>query len=119
VANRLLRRVRDYAAVKAQGQVTHDVANDALRLEGVDVMGLDEHDRKYLRTILDFYKGGPVGIEAIASTLNEDTDNIQDLVEPFLLKLGFLKRTRTGREATDFAYAHLDLKRGAGQKSLF
>ena len=118
VANRLLRRVRDYAAVKAQGKVSHAVATDALALEGVDAQGLDEHDRKYLRVIIDFYKGGPVGMEAIASTLNEDTDNIQDLVEPFLLKLGFLKRTRTGREATDLAYAHLDLKRGA-QKTLF
>ena len=91
-----------------------------LRPQGVDAQGLDEHDRKYLRVIIDFYKGGPVGMEAIASTLNEDTDNIQDLVEPFLLKLGFLKRTRTGREATDLAYAHLDLKRASGgQKSLF
>jgi len=119
VANRLLRRVRDYAAVKARGKLCAAVAADALALEGVDEQGLDEHDRKYLRVIIEFYKGGPVGIEAIASTLNEDTDNIQDLVEPFLLKLGFLKRTRTGREATDLAYKHLGLKRGGGQRSLF
>jgi len=118
VANRLLRRVRDYAAVKASGRLTHGVTTDALCLEGVDAMGLDEHDRKYLRIIIDFYKGGPVGIEAIASTLNEDTDNIEDVVEPFLLKIGFLKRTRKGREATELAYAHLDARR-AGQQSLF
>jgi Holliday junction DNA helicase RuvB len=118
VANRLLRRVRDYAAVRAGGKVTHDVAGDALSLEGVDEQGLDEHDRKYLRIIIDFYKGGPVGIEAIASTLNEDTDNIEDLVEPFLLKIGFLKRTRKGREATEMAYRHLDRQR-AGQQELF
>jgi len=118
VANRLLRRVRDYAAVKAGGGVSHEVAVDALALEGVDGRGLDEHDRKFLRTIIDFYKGGPVGIEAIASTLNEDPDNIEDLVEPFLLKIGFLKRTRKGREATELAYEHLDRHRG-GQQSLF
>ena len=119
VANRLLRRVRDYAAVKAKGELTHTVARDALSLEGVDDRGLDEHDRKYLRIIIEFYKGGPVGIEAIASTLNEDSDNIEDLVEPFLLKIGFLKRTRKGREATDLAYKHLGLRPGAGQKALF
>ncbi|MFP4058739.1 MAG: Holliday junction branch migration DNA helicase RuvB [Candidatus Brocadiia bacterium] len=118
VANRLLRRVRDYAAVKADGRVTHAVAADALQLEGVDEQGLDQHDRKYLRAVIDFYKGGPVGIEAIASTLNEDTDNIEDLVEPFLLKLGFLKRTRKGREATELAYRHLERTR-AGQQKLF
>jgi len=119
VANRLLRRVRDFATVKADGRLTASVAADALSLEGVDEQGLDEHDRKYLRIIIDFYKGGPVGIEAIASTLNEDTDNIEDLVEPFLLKIGFLKRSRQGREATDLAYTHLGLSRGGGQKSLF
>jgi len=118
VANRLLRRVRDYAAVKAGGAVTEPVAADALKLEGVDEQGLDAHDRKYLRTIIDFYGGGPVGLEAIAATLNEDTDNIEDLVEPFLLKLGFLKRTRKGREVTDLAFRHLGARR-AGQQELF
>jgi len=118
VANRLLRRVRDYAAVKASGKLTHQVACDALTLEGVDPIGLDEHDRKYLRVIIDFYKGGPVGIEAIASTLNEDTDNIEDIVEPFLLKIGFLKRTRKGRQATERAYAHLGIRPGS-QPTLF
>jgi Holliday junction DNA helicase RuvB len=119
VANRLLRRVRDYAAVKAKGNLTHPVATDALALEGVDAQGLDEHDRKYLRTIIEFYKGGPVGIEAVAATLNEDADNVEDLVEPFLLKIGFLKRTPKGREATELAYAHLGIKPGTGQRTLF
>jgi len=118
VANRLLRRVRDFGAVKAGGRVSAAVAADALKLEGIDDQGLDQHDRKYLRTIIDFYKGGPVGLEAIAATLNEDTDNIEDLVEPFLLKIGFLKRTRKGREVTDLAFRHLDLKR-AGQQEMF
>ena len=118
VANRLLRRVRDYAAVKAGGPVTHNVTIDALQLEGVDAMGLDKHDRQFLQAIIEFYNGGPVGIEAIASTLNEDTDNIEDVVEPFLLKIGFLKRTRRGREATERAYTHLDRQRG-GQGKLF
>ncbi|MBM4034524.1 MAG: Holliday junction branch migration DNA helicase RuvB [Planctomycetes bacterium] len=119
VANRLLRRVRDYSAVKAKGKLSHAVATDALALEGVDGVGLDEHDRKYLRTIIEFYKGGPVGIEAVAATLNEDADNVEDLVEPFLLKIGFLKRTPKGREATELAYAHLGLKPGTGQRTLF
>jgi Holliday junction DNA helicase RuvB len=119
VANRLLRRVRDYAAVKADGQLTHDVTVDALKLEGVDHMGLDALDRKYLRTIIEFYPGGPVGMETIASTLNEDADNIEDLVEPYLLKIGFLKRTRKGRELTSLAYAHLDLTPPDQQGELF
>jgi Holliday junction DNA helicase RuvB len=107
VANRLLRRVRDYASVKADGRLTLDVAADALQLEGVDERGLDEHDRKYLRVIIEFYHGGPVGIETLASTLNEDVDNIEDLIEPYLLKIGFLKRTRQGRALTPLAYQHL------------
>jgi Holliday junction DNA helicase RuvB len=107
VANRLLRRVRDFASVKADGRLTQSVTADALQLEGVDPVGLDEHDRKYLRTIIDFYHGGPVGIETLAATLNEDADNIEDVVEPYLLKLGFLKRTRQGRELTSLAYSHL------------
>jgi Holliday junction DNA helicase RuvB len=122
VANRLLRRVRDFAEVKADGRVEPQVAVDALELEGVDAMGLDKHDRSYLTAIIRFYAGGPVGIEAIASTLNEDTDNIEDVVEPFLLKLGFLKRTRKGREVTHLAYEHLDIRpptAPGGQQSLF
>jgi len=119
VANRLLRRVRDFAAVKADGRLSHLVTLDALALEGVDPLGLDEHDRKYLRTLIDFYSGGPVGLETIASTLNEDADNLEDVVEPFLLKIGFLKRTPRGRELTPLAYAHLGYAPRGAQGQLF
>ncbi len=119
VANRLLRRVRDFASVKADGRLTRPVTTDALQLEGVDEMGLDQLDRKYLRTLIEFYHGGPVGIETIASTLNEDADNIEDLVEPYLLKIGFLKRTRQGRELTQLAYTHLGHTPPGQQGQLF
>jgi holliday junction DNA helicase RuvB len=119
VANRLLRRVRDFASVKADGRLTHPVTLDALTLEGVDILGLDEHDRKYLRTLIDFYSGGPVGLETIASTLNEDADNLEDVVEPFLLKIGFLKRTPRGRELTSLAYSHLGHAPRGQQGQLF
>lgn len=112
VANRLLRRVRDYAETRATGTVTIEAADAAFELEGVDVAGLDELDRKYLRTIIDFYDGGPVGIEALSATLNEESDTLEDMVEPFLLKLGFLQRTRQGRRATPRAYSHLHLRPG-------
>ena len=107
VANRLLRRVRDYAQVKRQGQVTTEVAEAALHAQGVDAYGLDPIDRKVLRTIMDVYGGGPVGIEALAAALNEERDTIVDIVEPFLLSAGFLKRTARGRKATRLAYQHL------------
>lgn len=109
VANRLLRRVRDYAQVKADGQVTQEVAGAALESQGIDKMGLDNVDRKVLRAIIDFYKGGPVGIESLAATLNEEADTIIDVAEPFLLKIGFLNRTPRGRTATDLAYRHFGL----------
>ncbi len=106
VANRLLRRVRDYAEVKSDGKVTAVVAHEALNMQGVDEKGLDILDRKVLNTVMEFYDGGPVGIEALAASLNEETDTIVDIVEPFLLKIGFLKRTSRGREATRLAYEH-------------
>ncbi len=89
IANRLLRRVRDFAQVKAKGIITRAVADQALCAQGVDARGLDELDRKLLRTIIDFYQGGPVGVEALAATLNEESDTLVDMVEPFLLKIGF------------------------------
>ena len=107
VANRLLRRVRDYAEVKGDGRVTPEVAEKALGLEGIDMAGLDELDRKFLRTILDTYRGGPVGIEAVAASLNEESDTLCELVEPFLLKSGLLSRTRNGRCLTEAAHHHL------------
>ena len=109
-ANRLLRRVRDFAQVRAEGQITPVVAEQSLALEGVDPMGLDELDRQFLRTICAYYQGGPVGIEALAATLNEETDTLEDVVEPYLLKIGFLNRTRRGRCVTPTAYRHLGLE---------
>jgi holliday junction DNA helicase RuvB len=107
IANRLLRRVRDYADVRAAGRITRDVADAALEREGVDDMGLDRLDRAFLRTIVTQYRGGPAGIAAIAATLNEDTQTLEDVVEPYLLKAGFVVRTASGRKATPRAYHHL------------
>jgi Holliday junction DNA helicase RuvB len=107
VANRLLRRVRDYAEVRASGRITSDVAQEALAREGVDELGLDRLDRGFLRTILDQYGGGPVGIGAIAATLTEDAETLEDVVEPYLLKQGFVIRTASGRRTTDAARRHL------------
>jgi Holliday junction DNA helicase RuvB len=120
VANRLLRRVRDFAEVRHDGRVSEHIAVEALELEGVDSIGMDDLDRKYLRTIIEGYGGGPVGITAIAATLNEETDTLEDMVEPYLLKIGFLNRTRQGRVASTRAFAHLGYKRGrSGQVELF
>ena len=109
VANRLLKRVRDYAQVRAKGNITKKVAVDALALEGIDNDGLGETDRKLLRTIILHYKGGPVGIEALASTLQIETDVLLDVVEPYLLKTGFIIRTSQGRKATERAYSHFNI----------
>ena len=109
VANRLLRRVRDFAEVRAGGKITEEVADEALRREGVDGRGLDRLDRAFLRTIADQYRGGPVGIAAIAATLTEDAETLEDVVEPYLLKLGFVVRSASGRKATALAYEHLEL----------
>lgn len=121
-ANRLLRRVRDYAEVKADGKLTQDVAVKALESQGIDKMGLDSMDRKVLKAIIDFYKGGPVGVESLAATLNEEADTIIDVIEPFLLKIGFLNRTPRGRQATELAYKHFSLpapKETQLQKEMF
>ncbi|MBN1232190.1 MAG: Holliday junction branch migration DNA helicase RuvB [Candidatus Coatesbacteria bacterium] len=109
VANRLLRRVRDYAEVKSNGYISCEIANLSLELQGIDNLGLDNLDRRFLKTVIDIYQGGPVGIEAIAATLNEDIDTLLDVVEPYLLKLGFVIRTKSGRKATPDSYTHLDL----------
>jgi Holliday junction DNA helicase RuvB len=109
IANRLLRRVRDFAQVRADGQIDLPTADGALRMQGVDAEGLDELDRKFLRTIVDYYRGGPVGIEALSATLNEETDTLVDVVEPYLLKIGFVLRTPAGRRASPAAYRHLNL----------
>jgi len=107
VANRLLKRVRDYAQVKADGSVTRAVAVEALTRLEIDPIGLDELDRKVLSTIIDKYNGGPVGLETIAASISEESDAIMDIYEPYLLQLGFLERTPRGRLATPLAYEHL------------
>jgi Holliday junction DNA helicase RuvB len=117
VCIRLMRRMRDFAQVKGDGRITREIARDALAMEAVDEKGLDALDRKFLRTLVDIYGGGPAGIEAIAATLNEEVDTLVDMVEPFLLKIGFLGRTRQGRIATKEAYDHLGLKAPKGKKS--
>ncbi len=109
IANRLLRRVRDFAEVKADGQITLEVARQALELEGVDAQGLDDLDRTFLSTIIRHYHGGPVGVEAISATLNEEVDTLVDMVEPYLLQIGFISRTKSGRRANEAAYQHLQM----------
>ncbi len=109
IANRLLRRVRDYVQVKGSGAVTAAGAVDALDREGVDSAGLDRLDRRFLGAIIEQYGGGPVGLEAIAATINDEAETLAEVVEPFLLKIGFLIRTPTGRKATPPAYAHLGI----------
>ncbi len=109
VALRLLRRVRDFAQVRAQGAVTRDVACEALNLLNVDPLGLDEVDRRVLSTIVEKYNGGPVGLNTIAASIGEEPDTIMDVVEPYLLQLGFLDRTPQGRVATRHAYDHLGM----------
>ncbi len=107
VANRLLKRVRDYAQVKADGSISREVAMEALTRLEIDPIGLDELDRKVLSTIIDKYGGGPVGLETIAASISEESDAIMDIYEPYLLQLGFLDRTPRGRVATPLAYEHL------------
>jgi len=109
VANRLLKRVRDYAQVKANGIVTQPVAIEALSKLEVDSIGLDEIDHKVLHTIIDKFNGGPVGLDTIAASISEEADTIMDVYEPYLLQLGFLERTPRGRLATQLAYQHLGM----------
>jgi Holliday junction DNA helicase RuvB len=110
IANRLLRRVRDFAQVKAKNEITQEIADQALKSLGIDAQGLDEVDRRVLKTLVETYQGGPVGIETLAATLNEEPDTIIDTIEPYLLKAGFLKRTSRGREATPLTYQHFGLR---------
>ena len=109
ITNNYLKRVRDFAQVKSDGRVTLEIAKKALDMLGVDQLGLDELDRRFLRIIAEFYDGGPVGIEALAATLNEDRGTLEDVVEPYLLRIGLLNRTSKGRRATQRACEHLGL----------
>ncbi|MBL8147356.1 MAG: Holliday junction branch migration DNA helicase RuvB [Anaerolineae bacterium] len=109
VSLRLLRRVRDYAQTRADGVITGTVAGKALKLLDVDLLGLDDIDRRILLTIIEKYNGGPVGLPTIAASISEDSSTIEDVYEPYLMQLGFLKRTPRGREATALAYEHMGL----------
>ncbi len=119
IANRLLRRVRDYAQVEHQGEITEPIAKIALDKLGIDELGLDELDRRFLKVIIDVYNGGPVGIESLSATLNEEQDTLIDVVEPFLLKIGLLRRTMRGRQVTQKAYLHLGLEFKERNEELF
>jgi len=119
VANRLLRRVRDYAEVRAKGHVTLGVARDALAMLGVDEHGLDDVDRNLLLTIIQKYSGGPVGLSTIAASLSEEEDAIEEIYEPYLMQLGLLDRTPRGRMATALAYKHFGMVESRRQTGLF
>ncbi len=119
IANRLLRRVRDYAEVKAEGTITRQVAMDALSMMDVDTHGFDEIDRKLMLTILEKYNGGPVGVGALAAAINEEVDAIEDIYEPYLIQIGFLDRTPRGRIATRRAFEHFGIALPGNQKNLF
>ena len=119
IANSLLRRVRDFAQVKGSGKIDLEITKYALEALNIDKFGLDEIDNKLLSTIIDKFKGGPVGLTTIATALGEDAGTIEEVYEPFLIKEGFIKRTPRGREVTDLAYSHLGRSRFAQQGSLF
>jgi Holliday junction DNA helicase RuvB len=109
VANRLLKRVRDFAQVRAGGTLSPEVVEQALEIQQVDHLGLDELDRSYLQSLINVYSGGPAGIEALAATMGLERDTLEDVVEPYLLQIGFVIRTRQGRCATRDAYQHLSI----------
>ena len=119
IANALLRRVRDFAQVKGSGKIEKDITRYALEALNIDKYGLDETDNKILLTIIDKFKGGPVGLTTIATALGEDPGTIEEVYEPYLIQEGFIKRTPRGREVTDLAYRHLGRQRFGGEGSLF
>jgi Holliday junction DNA helicase RuvB len=121
IANRLLRRVRDYADVRAQGEATREVADAALNMLDVDAQGLDVMDRKLLLTVIEKFMGGPVGVDNLATSIGEERDTIEDVIEPFLIQQGYLQRTSRGRVATANAYAHFGLvqPRNANNRELW
>lgn len=119
IANRLLRRVRDYAQVRADGRITRAVADEGLRMLEVDEGGLDKMDQRLLHTLIEKFRGGPVGLETLAAALSEEKDTLEDIIEPFLILEGFIERTPRGRVAAPRAYEHLKLAKGPSQKGLF
>jgi holliday junction DNA helicase RuvB len=116
IALKLLKRARDYAQVKGKGEITQTIVHEALAMLEIDTLGLDPLDKKYLEAIISKHNGGPVGIETIASTIAEDIGTLEDMVEPYLLQIGFLKRTPRGRMATKSAYEHLGMSAPADEK---
>jgi len=122
IANRLLRRVRDYAQVRAEGHINLDIAISALDLLEVDRFGLDEIDKKIMLTLLEKYSGGPVGVNTIAASIDEEADTIEEVYEPYLMQLGFIDRTPRGRVGTERAFEYFQIARklrGSAQNSLF
>ena len=121
IANALLRRVRDFAQVKGDGTIDLEIAKYALEALNIDTFGLDQIDNKLLLTIIDKFRGGPVGLNTIATAMGEDAGTIEDVYEPYLIKEGFIKRTPRGREATPLAYQHLGKTplSADGQQSMF
>jgi holliday junction DNA helicase RuvB len=122
VANRLLRRVRDYAQVEAQGVITQEVAKEALDMLGVDARGLDKMDRHIMLTIIQKFNGGPIGLDTLSAAVSEEKDTLEDVYEPFLIQMGYIKRTPRGRVATKLAYSHFGIPmddRDQQQKKLF
>ena len=119
IANALLRRVRDFAQIKGDGTISIDIAQYALKALKVDAHGLDEMDTKILTTLIDKFKGGPVGISTLATAVGENGETIEEVYEPFLIQEGFIVRTPRGREVTEAAYKHLGKQRGFDQGALF
>ena len=119
IANRLLKRVRDYAQVRANGKISRDIACRGLELMNVDRFGFDEIDRKLMDTIIERFDGGPVGLSTLSAAISEEKGAIEDIYEPYLIQIGFIARTPRGRVATPLAYSHLGLEAAASQKSLF
>ena len=119
IANRLLKRVRDYAQVRANGKISRDIACRGLELMNVDRFGFDEIDRKLMDTIISRFDGGPVGLSTLSAAISEEKGAIEDIYEPYLIQIGFIARTPRGRVATPLAYSHLGLEAAASQKSLF
>jgi Holliday junction DNA helicase RuvB len=119
IVNRLLRRVRDYAEVDYEGHITLDIANDALNRMEVDTYGLDEMDRKLLLTIIEKFEGGPVGVGTLSAAIQEEKDSIEEIIEPYLIQVGFLNRTPRGRMATQLAYQHFGVRAGQQKPGLF
>jgi Holliday junction DNA helicase RuvB len=110
IANRILKRVRDFAQVRGDGVITLDIAKNALQLLQIDNLGLDQIDHKMLRAIIVTFQGGPVGLDTIAATIGEESQTIEDVYEPYLLQIGFLQRTPRGRTVTQTAYQHLGIQ---------